>query len=185
MRPVAIPIPVLSPDEGGFSLREWNADDVRSALDAGLDPLVSRYRYSLPRSAKDARQWLERVAADRQSGVRLEMAITEHDAVIGSVSLTEFEHGNAMIRYWLLPTGRGRGAASWAVNHLSQWAFSDLDVGRIAAFVEFDNQRSGAVLERCGFVLEGHLRRHMAGHNGIRVDTLLYGLLPEDVPQPD
>ena len=153
-------------------------------LEAGLDPLVSHYRYSLPRSGDDARQWLEQVAGDRQNGVRLELAITHHSGVIGSVSLTEFEHGNAMVRYWLLPEGRGLGAASWAVARLSQWAFSEIGIGRLAAFVELDNRRSSKVLERCGFLLEGRLRRHMVGHDGVRVDTLLYGLLPEDLTEP-
>ena len=43
------------------------------------------------------------------------------------------------------------------------------------------NDVTAAVLERCGFVQEGRLRQHMTGHDGTRVDTLLYGLLPDEL----
>jgi RimJ/RimL family protein N-acetyltransferase len=184
MTATPIPVPGVGPDPRGLSLRKWEDADAGTVLTAGLDPLVSRYRYSLPRSLKCAQGWVEQVERDREQGVRLELAITEHMVVVGSVSLTDLEHGNAMIRYWLLPAGRGRGLASRAVWRLAGWAFEELHIGRIGAFVEPDNSRSAAVLERCGFVLEGRLRRHMDGHDGVRVDSLLYGLLPEGLIEP-
>jgi RimJ/RimL family protein N-acetyltransferase len=87
--------------------------------------------------------------------------------------LTDFEHGNAMVRYWLLPEGRGLGLATAAVTFLASWAFTTLAIGRLAAFVEVENTPSWAVLERAGFVHEGSLRQHMEDHDGNRVDTLL------------
>lgn len=85
-----------------------------------------------------------------------------------------------MVRYWLLPEGRGRGLATTSVGQLATWGFSTLAIGRLAAFVEVQNSTSWAVLERAGFVREGRLGRHMADHDGNRVDTLLYSLLPAD-----
>jgi ribosomal-protein-alanine N-acetyltransferase len=84
-----------------------------------------------------------------------------------------------VLRYWLLPESRGRGLATSAARLLIAWAFSTLRLGRLAAFIEPGNSASQAVLERCGFVQEGLLRRYMTGHNGNRVDTLIYGLLPD------
>jgi RimJ/RimL family protein N-acetyltransferase len=150
---------------------------------AGQDPLISRYRYSLPRTPEAARQWVASTQRDRNHGARLELAIAENGSPVGSVSLTDFEYGNAMVRYWLLPEGRGRGLATTAVGFLARWGFTKLAVGRLAAFVEVDNTASVAVLERAGFVREGRLRQHMADHAGNRVDTLLYGLLPTDLGQ--
>ena len=179
-----IPLPVPGPDARLVSLREWRTDDAPTALEAGLDPDVSRYRYSLPRSPEAARRWINQTSSDRANGVRLELAIVERNVVVGSASLTDLEHDNAMIRYWLLPAARGRGLASHAVWQLCIWAFAAMNIGRVAAFVELDNRPSAAVLERCGFMLEGRLRRHMTGHDGVRVDTLVYGLLPEDLREP-
>lgn len=86
-----------------------------------------------------------------------------------------------MLRYWLMPEGRGRGLATRAAPLLVAWAFCTLRLGRLAAFIEPSNQASRGVLERCGFVQEGFLRQHMTGRDGRRVDTVIYGLLPDDV----
>lgn len=179
-----LPEPPISGD--GLLLRPWCADDAAAVAAAGRDPLIVRFRYSLPSSPATVAGWLARVEADRLSGERLELAITTGDDIVGSISLTDFEHGNAMVRYWLLPAGRGRGLATHAVRHLAGWAFADLGLGlgRLAAYVEPENVASQAVLSRCGFVSEGRLRRHMAGRGGRRVDSLLYGLLPEDLSRP-
>lgn len=100
MSQTPIPIPALdpNPDRRGLSLRDWDLDGAAVVLAAGRDPVASRYRYSLPRSAEAAQGWIEQVSRDRSEGARLELAITEHDVVVGSVSLTDLEHGNAMIR---------------------------------------------------------------------------------------
>ena len=152
-------------------------------LAAGQDPLISRYRYSLPRAPEAAQQWVALTETDRNRGTRLELAIEETGIPVGSVSLTDFEHGNAIVRYWLLPEGRGRGLATTAVGFLATWGFATLAIGRLAAFAEVENTASWAVLERVGFVREGRLRQHMADHDGNRVDTLLYSLLPADLGQ--
>lgn len=177
--PLPLPEPALS--DGAVLLRPWEAQEFEVVLAAGLDRLISRYRYSLPRTADSARTWITATRAERLAGTRLELAVTEARAPVGSVSLTEIAHGNAFVRYWLLPEGRGHGLASRAVRLLAEWAFTALGLSRMAALIEPDNQASGAVLERCGFVAEGRLRRHITSHDGNRVDALFYGLLPEDL----
>lgn len=167
--------------DGEVLLRPWDEQDFDVVLAAGLDRLISQYRYSLPRTAESARTWITATRTERLAGTRLELAITERGAPVGSVALAEIAHGNAMVRYWLLPEGRGRGLASRAVRLLAGWAFWTLGLGRLAAFTELDNEASGGVLDRCGFVVEGRLRRHITSHDGNRVDTLIYGLLPEDL----
>lgn len=154
--------------------------DVEVMLAAGLDQLISRYRYSLPRTLDAARRWITATETDRLAGKRLELAITERGVPLGSIALAEVAHGNAMVRHWLLPDGRGHGLATAVVRLLAGWAFSTLGLGRLGAFIEIDNRASAAVLQRCGFVKEGRLRRHMTAQDGSRVDSLLYGLLLEE-----
>jgi RimJ/RimL family protein N-acetyltransferase len=174
-----LPDPPLS--ERTLLLRPWAERDVAAVQAAGRDALVARYRYSLPRSLDEARAWLAATERDRQLGTRLELAITEAGIPLGSISLTDLVHGSAMVRYWLLPAGRGRGLATTAVRLLCDWAFSTLNVGRVGALFEVDNHPSQAVAERCSFVREGVLRRHMTTRDGQRVDTVIYGLLPDDL----
>jgi RimJ/RimL family protein N-acetyltransferase len=181
---MAMPLPLrLPPATATPALRPWRQQDVSVFVAAGHDSLVSRYRYSLPRTPEAARRWVASTESDRNQGRRLELAVEEKGTPVGSVSLTDFGHGNAMVRYWLLPEGRGGGLATTAVGQLAAWAFRGLSVGRLAAFVEVENSSSWAVLERAGFVREGRLRDHMSDHDGNRVDTFLYSLLPSDLDQ--
>jgi RimJ/RimL family protein N-acetyltransferase len=177
--PLPLPEPALS--EETLLLRPWERRDAEAVLAAGRDRLVSRYRYSLPRIPDETQTWIAATMTDRLAGTRLELAIVQGSVPVGSVSLTDFDHGNAMLRYWLLPEGRGRGLATRAAGLLVGWAFGTLHLGRLAAFTEPSNQASREVLERCGFVREGLLRQHMTGGDGNRVDTLLYRRLPDDL----
>jgi RimJ/RimL family protein N-acetyltransferase len=150
-----------------------------------MDPVISRFRYSLPSTEAQALDWIRGAERDRLAGERLDLAISvATGGVAGSIALAEVAHGNGMLRYWLLPEGRGRGLATRAVRLLAIWAFDELGLGRLAMLTERDNAASQAVAARSGFTLEGVLRRHMVGRGGQRVDTLLYGLLPEEISRP-
>ena len=178
---MALPLPRPPLSQATLLLRPWQDQDVEVVLAAGLDAMISRYRYSLPRTADAARAWIASAEAERATNKRLELAITDQRTAVGSVALTDLDHGNGMVRYWLLPEGRGRGLATIAVRLLVGCAFSVLELDRLAAFTEPDNTASRAVLQRCAFVREGRLRQHMTDNDGNRVDTLLYSLLPADL----
>jgi RimJ/RimL family protein N-acetyltransferase len=177
-------LPSLHLEEGSLRLRPWTPGDLPSLRAAGADPLVTRFRYSIPRSAPEARRWLERTASDRREGQRLELAVLEHGSAepLGSVSLKEFAHGRALVGYWLLPEARGRGLATRAVRLLANWALRELGLARLWMHVEPENLASERVAARCGFTYEGRLRSHWESHDGRRQDTLIYGLLAHEAP---
>jgi RimJ/RimL family protein N-acetyltransferase len=178
-------IPAPDPDltDGRVALRRWALSDLPALRTAGADPMIQRFRYSVPTTEPDALQWLDELEPDRQAGHRLELAIAAvlNDHAIGSISLTDLEHHNAMIRYWLLPDARGHGIASAAVRLLAGWAIDALQIARLALHVEPDNGSSVRLAERCGFVFEGRLRSHFETKDGRRSDLLMYGLLPGEL----
>ncbi|MFM1921727.1 MAG: putative acetyltransferase, partial [Candidatus Hydrogenedentota bacterium] len=73
----------------------------------------------------------------------------------------------------------GRGIATEAVRLVVDFGFNCLHANRIEARVYGWNPASARVLEKCGFKLEGRLRRRML-KQGERTDQLIFGLLPED-----
>jgi RimJ/RimL family protein N-acetyltransferase len=178
---VALPFPDPPLTDGACALRPWNRDDLPDLLAAAADPLVHRYRYSLPGDGAAAHAWLAAVERDRLSGERLELAVTaaETPRAVGSASLWGFHrrNGAAMVSYWLAPGGRGRGLATGAVRLLAGWAFDVLEQQRLALQVEIENVASQHVAERCGFRCEGRLRSHQQLRDGTRADVLVYGLL--------
>jgi RimJ/RimL family protein N-acetyltransferase len=104
---MSLPLPQPPLATTTLLLRPWRGQDVSVLLAAGHDPLISRYRYSLPRTPDAADEWIALTETDREDDRRLELALADGGVPVGSVSLTDLEHGNAMVRYWLLPEGRG------------------------------------------------------------------------------
>jgi RimJ/RimL family protein N-acetyltransferase len=86
--------------------------------------------------------------------------------------------GTAEIGYWLGEPFWGRGIATAAVAAFTAHAFADLGLRRVFARVLEWNPASARVLEKCGYALEGRLRRS-ALKDGKVADELLYARLPE------
>ena len=182
----ALPFPEPTLTDGAVTLRPWRTGDVDALVEAGADPLVRRFRHSLPDGADEARAWLERAEAARSSGDRIELAIAAAESpgpALGSVSVWGFHRRNrtAYVSYWLLESGRGRGRATAAVTLAARWAFEALGLERLTARVETGNRASQGVVERCGFRHEGTLRADAVDLAGRRVDVRLYGLLRDEL----
>ena len=84
--------------------------------------------------------------------------------------------GGAQVRDWLLaaPRAAGPGLASECVQLLCKMAFDALRARRVEIRCDTRNTRSRAVAERCGFELEGVLRRESLGVDGEPRDTAVY-----------
>ena len=78
------------------------------------------------------------------------------------------------IGYWLRSDAQGRGYCSEAVRALAEMAFSRLRARRVEIRMDSRNQASRAVAERCGFELEGILRREGLSPQGEIKDTCVY-----------
>lgn len=90
------------------------------------------------------------------------LAIEASGDVVGSIGMYRFDgrqRYTGTIGYMLGPHAWGRGYASEALAALSDAAFAQTDVARLDAHVYAWNPASCRVLEKCGFVREGVLRK--------------------------
>lgn len=87
--------------------------------------------------------------------------------------------GYKELEYAIAPQYRNRGYATQALKCMVDYGFGKQKVSVIAAWVRSHNKASAAVLERCGFTLEGRLRRHARDKS----DTLCYSILKEEWEQ--
>jgi RimJ/RimL family protein N-acetyltransferase len=186
---VTSPLPVPEPPlrDAAVALRPWRDSDLEPLLAGAGDPLVQRYRRSLPENADQAQLWLAATSAERERGERLELAIctaADPAAPLGSVSLWSVHrrHGHAMMSWWIGPAGRGTGMATAAVRLVAGWAFTTLGLVRIGAFVEQSNARSVRMAQRAGFQREGTLRSFLERRDGSFADCTILSLLPGDLP---
>jgi len=94
------------------------------------------------------------------------------------------------IGYWRRSGRDGRGIASEAVRTLTRMAFDELRAQRVELRIDDLNRPSWRVAERCGFTLEGVLRRESLAPDGKLRDMRVYSkvrgveepLLPEEAP---
>jgi RimJ/RimL family protein N-acetyltransferase len=78
--------------------------------------------------------------------------------------------------YWLAKPYWGRGIMTAVVGRLCDYAFDNFGLVKITAHVFTSNPASGRILEKCGFQLEGVLKKHFE-KDGHYLDSNLYGLL--------
>ena len=100
--------------------------------------------------------------------------------VVGDIAVRlTFEGRSAEIGYTLSREHWGRGYATEAVEGLVAYLFDEMCVARVSAMVHPDNVGSARVLERCGFLFEGHTRDSFwLGDEGS--DDWIYGLTRSD-----
>jgi RimJ/RimL family protein N-acetyltransferase len=71
----------------------------------------------------------------------------------------------------------GQGYVTEAVRVVLGFVFNDLGAHRASLYTATSNTRSQRVAERCGFVLEGHIREDFPAPDGTLFSSLHYGML--------
>jgi RimJ/RimL family protein N-acetyltransferase len=151
------------------------------------DPLVQQYTMvPTPIPQGFEREWLQRYEDGRADGTREAFAIVDEDNEFLGLALAfaiDREGRELELGYTLKPEARGRGAATWAVRELTEWAIRELDPLRIQLQISADNVASKGVAERAGYVYEGTLRS-VHFKQGIRQDMEVWSRVEGDPPPP-
>lgn len=103
-------------------------------------------------------------------------------ALCGGITLGLIRRGVAQtgtLGYWMGEAFAGQGRMSRAVQTVAAFAFDVEKLHRIEAACLPRNERSIALLEKCGFSCEGQLRRYLM-IAGVWEDHRLYARLADD-----
>lgn len=102
-----------------------------------------------------------------------------------SVDRSAPQEPSVEIGYWVAPDIAGQGVATEACRLVLDWAFDPEGLGAARAvwLAYVGNWASRRVAWRCGFRLEGTLRRHSV-QRGERRDAWIATLLPDDPREP-
>lgn len=168
---------------GSLVLQPWTAYDEPALLAGRNDPEVRRWTgVPVPFTTDDARAFLLD-GAPRGWAQGTEASFAVHDAitgvVLGGAGLHRIDGTDASVHYWLLPQGRGRGAAVEALAAVCRWGFGALGLERIAWGCCVGNWASRAVAQQVGFTVEGTARQAWS-QRGTRVDDWTGSLLATD-----
>lgn len=158
------------------TVRPWSESDAESLQRHANNRAVSlqlRDRFPFPYEIENARmflQWITRQATPTVWAIEVD---GEACGGIGMELHNDVERVSAEIGYWLGESRWGRGIATEALTAVTAEAFTRFDITRLYAVPFADHTASVRVLEKAGYVREGHMRRS-AIKNGIIRDQLLY-----------
>jgi RimJ/RimL family protein N-acetyltransferase len=87
------------------------------------------------------------------------------------------------IGYHILPSERGKGYGTEAVQLMIDYLFLSQNIFRIQAITNVRNNASQKVLEKAGFKIEGTIRKS-AFVRGVMTNAYLYSILREEWKEP-
>ena len=120
------------------------------------------------------------------NGVCWVLELTEGEVVVGSIDLfkIEAESKRAEIGYVLAKMVWGQGIMTEAMNAVIRHSFNQLQLNRLEADIDPENDASARLLKKCGFQLEGLLKQRWIVAGKV-TDSEIYGLVAEDWSPPD
>ena len=166
-------------------LRPMRPEDAVALHERRNHPEVSHYQsWELPFPLEKAQQMVADIAA-MEGPVEgewwmLSVVDPETDEALGDLALFMSNEGRtAEVGYTFDYERWGNGYAAEAVEALVAQLFVTFGVTRVSATLHPDNRPSAMVLERTGFIFEGHTRlSYWVGDDNS--DDLIYGLTRED-----
>lgn len=144
------------------------------------ESLVPPYRFV---SAAAVEQWLRKRTTYSTDEVALAICLSGNSDHIGNIYLRSI---NWVARHAVLsmfigdPAHQSKGYGQAAIRLVMRHAFENLGLFRLCLKVMADNERAIRAYEKCGFQVEGRLRRH-AYKDGQFKDVLFMGICAGDV----
>jgi RimJ/RimL family protein N-acetyltransferase len=139
-----------------------------------------------PVSRATDQEWLHKKQAYSNDEVNLAICVTtnsEHSEHIGNIYLRNIDWiaRTAELRIFIgEPDQRSKGYGQAAIRLLIRHAFDDLGLLRVYLFVYDDNKAAIRSYEKCGFVIEGKLRKHFFIAGKFK-DCLVMGICADDL----
>ncbi len=135
------------------------------------------------------RQRIKRYHAELKSGrsISFFLLIDNGMTLAGGLTLANIRRGvsqSCTLGYWMGEKHAGKGLMKQAVQLAIPYVFDKLKLHRLEAAAIESNKPSIKLLENCGFVFEGRVRKYLK-INGVWQDHRLYSLIAEDMNSED
>ncbi len=143
-----------------FVLRPITIKDSLGYLECHQDKEAKRNFMLLPKNLREAKKEIQ----ESFKNPSLYFVIDVHGEFAGFVHLKlndnpKSKH-SAIIGYGINPKFRGRGLATAATKLVTDYGFKKLKLKRISGLCRTFNKASARVLEKCGYKLEGILKKN-------------------------
>lgn len=111
--------------------------------------------------------WADRLAKAQQeyaTGMSLRLFLLDGPEVAGHINYTSFMRGplqQCFLGYGVDAGREGKGLLRRMLEQTNAWVFAQMGIHRISANYMPNNERSGALLRRLGFAVEGYARGYL------------------------
>ncbi len=166
-------------------LREVRLSDVNEEYYRWMnDSEITRHLESRfhPNSLESLREYVSEKLRD-QNNMFLAVILKDGDRHIGNIKLGPINWIHRLADVALLIGAKdcwGKGYGTEAIRLIVNFAFRELNLHKLTAGHYIANAGSGKAYAKNGFVVEGTRRRHRFC-DGVYVDTVLMGLLSDDI----
>jgi RimJ/RimL family protein N-acetyltransferase len=147
------------------------------------DPLVARYQTWESYTEQQARDVIEEQESLDPGipGKWFTFAVESKEAcsVIGHIALMMRDHQQAEIGFTFSRAYQGKGLAFEATTQVLDYVFTELELHRVVAITDCENERSVALLRRLGMRREGHHIQNI-WFKGKWGDEYVYAILREE-----
>ena len=134
----------------------------------------------LAKTEEDALEHLANIDAkiENNEGINWTITFKDNNAFIGIIGHYRIKSENfrAEIGYMILPEFHGKGITTEAIKAAVDYGFDIMNLHSIEAIIDPENFASERVLQKNGFVKEGHILENEF-YDGKFLDTVIYSLL--------
>ncbi len=138
-----------------------------------------RDSYPNPYTIEYARNWIQYI---KQHHNDTRFIIATPDEAIGEAGFViqpDVHRYSAEVAYWISEKYWGQGIVTKALEHIIKYAFEEKGLKRLYADIIEYNKPSQRVLQKCGFQLDGVMRKNIFKNNEF-YDQLVFSILSND-----
>lgn len=166
-----------------FYLKKIKQEDIHYIHQGLSDPKVTQYygvHFDTLEATQEQMDWYANLEAQK-TGLWWAIYDQATDAFCGAGGFNDADvvHKKAEIGFWLLPAYWGQGILKEVMPLLFDLGFNTLGLNRIEGFVQANNQKCKAALEKINFKHEGCMRA-CEWKDGAFIDVDIYAILKND-----
>ncbi len=161
-------------------IRRLEKGDLETRVEWMNNPLIfSSMHFEVPILMGKTLQWYE---SNLNNDKRFDITVLEEGEIVAFGGFTSInrEIGKAETYLFASPVRLHKGIGTRAKKLICEFGFKELGLNKIYFITNEDNYASIRVNEKCGFKLEGRLRKEYLTKDGVFKDRLYYGLLKEE-----
>jgi len=164
-------------------LRRFSKADLPAFLAYLNDPVVARYQswesYTEQQAAKLIEEQADVEPGELDKWFTFAAELKDEALLIGHVALKMLDKEQAEIGFTFARAHQGKGLAFEATCLVLDYLFTKLDLHRVTAIADCENERSVALLKRLGLRQEGHYIQNI-WFKGRWGDEYLYAILKDE-----